>query len=145
MFKENIFFSNNFSRLFSIREDSGKLNWILNINSNLRPILIDNFLFTISQEGYLIVIDNIGGKIIKSNYIFKKFKTKLKKKLFAQGFIIASNKIYITTNLGYVIVCSALTGKVENISEVGSSQLSEPIISNNNLYILTNKSLVIFD
>jgi len=145
LFKKNIFFSNNFSKLYSLNIDSGILNWILNINSNLRPILIDNFLFTISQEGYLIVIDRIEGKIIRSNYIFDKFNRKQKKKLFVQGFLIASNKVYITTNLGYLIFCSTNTGKVEKVSKLSNSQLSEPIISNNNLYILTNKSVIIFD
>jgi len=145
LFKKNIFFSNNFSKLFSLNIDSGLLNWILNINSNLRPILIDNFLFTISQEGYLIVIDSIEGKIIRSNYILNRFKAKQRKKLFMQGFLIASNKVYITTNLGYLIICSARTGKVEKVTKVTNSQLSEPRISNNNLYILTNKSVVIFD
>jgi len=143
LFKKNIFFSNNFSKLYSLNLDSGILNWILNINSNLRPILIDNLLFTISQEGYLIVIDNIEGKIIRSNYILDKFKAKQRKKLFMQGFLIASDKVYITTNLGYLIICSVSTGKVEKVSKLSNSQLSEPIISNNHLYVLTNKSLFI--
>jgi outer membrane protein assembly factor BamB len=143
LFKKNIFFSNNFSKLYSLNLNSGMLNWILNINSNLRPIIIDNLLFTISQEGYLIVIDNIEGKIIRSNYILNKFKTKQRKKLFIQGFLIASDKAYITTNLGYLIICSVSTGKVENVSKLSNSQLSEPIISNNHLYVLTNKSLFI--
>ena len=143
LFKKNIFFSNNFSKLYSLNLDSGMLNWILNINSNLRPILIDNLLFTISQEGYLIVIDNVEGKIIRSNYILDKFKAKQRKKLFMQGFLIASDKAYITTNLGYLIICSVSTGKVEKVSKLSNSQLSEPIISNNHLYVLTNKSLFI--
>jgi len=143
LFKKNIFFSNNFSKLYSLNLDSGILNWILNINSNLRPILIDNFLYTISQEGYLIVIDSIEGKIIRSNYILDKFKAKERKKLFMQGFLIASDKVYITTNLGYLIICSVSTGKVEKVSKLSNSQLSEPIISNNHLYVLTNKSLFI--
>jgi len=143
LFRKNIFFSNNFSKLYSLNLDSGMLNWILNINSNLRPILIDNLLFTISQEGYLIVIDNIEGKIIRSNYILNKFKVKQRKKLFMQGFLIASDKIYITTNLGYLIICSVSTGKVEKVSELSNSQLSEPIISSNHLYVMTNKSLFI--
>ena len=144
LFKKNIFFSNNFSKLFSLNVDSGMINWILNVNSNLRPVLIDNFLFTISQEGYLIMIDIIEGKIIKSNYILGRFKEKERKKLSMQGFLIASNKVFITTNLGYLIVCSIKTGKVEKVSKFSNSHLSEPIISNNNLYILTTKSLVIF-
>jgi len=143
LFKKNIFFSNNFSKLYSLNLDSGMLNWILNINSNLRPILIDNFLFTISQEGYLIVIDNVEGKIIRSNYILNKFKAKQRKKLFMQGFLIASDKVYITTNLGYLIICSVSTGKVEKVFKLSNSHLSEPVIINNHLYVLTNKSLFI--
>jgi len=60
-----------------------------------------------------------------------------------QGFLIASDKAYITTNLGYLIICSVSTGKVEKVSKLSNSQLSEPIISNNHLYVLTNKSLFI--
>ncbi len=90
------------------------------------------------------MIDSIKGKIIRSNYILDKFKAKQRKKLFMQGFLIASNKAYITTNLGYLIVCSVSTGKVVKVSKITNSELSEPAISNNNLYILTNKSLIIF-
>ena len=97
------------------------------------------------EKGYLIVIDSIDGRIIRSNYILDRFKKKQKKKLFVQGFLIASNKVYITTNLGYLIFCSTNTGKVEKVSKLSNSQLSEPIISNNNLYIITNKSVIIFD
>ena len=62
----------------------------------------------------------------------------------AMEFLIASNKVFITTNLGYLITCSVSTGRVENITKISNSQLSEPLISNDNLYILTNKSVVIF-
>ncbi len=143
--KKNLFFSNNFSNLFSLNSSSGIINWILNVSSNLRPIIIDNYLFTISQEGYLVVIDSTKGEIIRANYIFDKFKLKEKKKLFAQGFLVASNKAYITTNLGYLIICSIKTGKVERVSKIGNFQLSEPFISNNKLYILSNKSVLVFN
>ena len=43
------------------------------IGTYSQGIEIDNLLFTISQEGYLIVIDSIKGKIIRSNYILDKF------------------------------------------------------------------------
>ena len=143
LFEDNLFFSNNFSKLFALNINSGELKWMLNVNSNLRPVLIDNFLFTISKQGYLIVIDKNKGEIVRSNYILGKFKKKEREKIMMQGFLIATNKIYITTNLGYLIICSVNTGKVEKVEKFGNSELSEPIINNNNLYILTNKSLVI--
>ena len=130
--------------MFSLNVNSGIINWILNINSNLRPILIDNYLFTISQKGYLLVIDSTEGKTIRSTYILDMFKPKQRKKLFMQGFLIASNKIYITTNLGYLIICSVDTGKAEKVSRISKSKLSEPFISNNNLYILNDKSVIVF-
>ena len=68
----------------------------------------------------------------------------LKQKLRASGFLIASGKIYITTNLGYLIVCQVNTGKVEKVLKISRSELSSPLINNNSLYILTNKSLIVF-
>ena len=91
------------------------------------------------------MIDSEIGKIIKSKYIFNKLNEKIRKRIFAHGFLIASNKVYVTTNLGYLIVCSADTGNVENIIKIGKSELSEPIISNNKLYILSNSSVFVFN
>ena len=145
LFKKNIFFSSNFSKLFSLSLSTGRLNWQLNVNSSLRPVLIDNYLFTVSKKGYLLVVDIKKGEVVRSNYILGKFKKKEKKKTSIRGFLVASNKVYITTNLGYLIVCSTTTGKVKEVSKLASSELSEPIISNNILYIFSNKSLFIFD
>ncbi len=144
-FKKDLFFSNNFSKLFSLDKKSGILNWILNVNSNLRPVISNNYLFTISQDGYLIVVDIVKGKIIRANNILKKFQLKQKKKLVIQGFLVASGKVYVTTNIGYIIICSANTGKVQNVSKIGNFQLSEPLIGGNKLHVLTNKSVLVFN
>ena len=85
------------------------------------------------------------GKVIKSKYILNKFDEKKRKRILIHGFLIASNKIYITTNLGYLIICSASTGNVENILRLSRSALSEPVISNNKLYILTDSSVIVFN
>ena len=143
-FKKNLFFSNNFSKLFSLDTSTGIINWILGINSNLRPALINNYLFTISENGYLVVVDIIKGKTVRSNYILDKFKLKQRNELVLQGFLIASNKVYVTTNLGYIIICSINSGEVEKLLKVGNFRLSEPYISNNKLYVLSDKSLLVF-
>ena len=41
------------------------LNWINEINSNLTPIIIGNLIFTVSNEGYLYVIEKNKGNIIR--------------------------------------------------------------------------------
>ena len=53
--KKDLFFSNNKNQFFSIDIKSGSFNWENNVNSNLRPTVVDNFIITVSLEGYLIV------------------------------------------------------------------------------------------
>jgi hypothetical protein len=57
------------------------------INSNLRPTLVGNYIFTVSLEGYLIVIEKNSGNIIRVTDIFKNFKKK-KKKIKPTGFVV---------------------------------------------------------
>ena len=92
--KKSIFFSNNKNQLFSIDLATGSFNWENKINSNLRPSLIGNYLFTVSLEGYLIVIDKNNGNIIRVTDIFKNFKTKKRKEIRPSGFVIGLKNLY---------------------------------------------------
>ena len=59
VFENNtIYFSNNKNEFFSIDARTGIIKWGQSINSSLRPTIIDNLIFTISNEGYLFVIDD---------------------------------------------------------------------------------------
>jgi len=53
------------------------------------------------------------------------------------GFIMGSGKIYAVSLNGYLIVCSAVSGKVEYFKTIGGIITTAPIISNGALYILT--------
>ena len=44
----------------------GSINWKQNLNSELRPALIGDYLITISDKGLLIVLDKMTGNIIKN-------------------------------------------------------------------------------
>jgi len=74
----SILFSNNRNEFFSLDINHGELNWKQKINSNLRSTLVENLIFSISMEGYLIVTDNKTGNIIRITDIFDQFKTKKK-------------------------------------------------------------------
>ena len=56
--KKTLYFSNNNNQFFALDINTGTVNWEQKINSNLRSTLIDDYIFTVSQEGYLIIIDN---------------------------------------------------------------------------------------
>ena len=74
-----LFFSNNKNQFFSIDLEAGIFNWENKVNSNLRPSLVGNYLFTVSIEGYLIVIEKNSGNIIRVSDVFRDFKKKEKK------------------------------------------------------------------
>ena len=69
---KSIFFSNNKNQFFSLNSKNGTLNWIKNINSVITPIILDKLIFTISIDGYLIVLDSTKGEIIRSTKIDSK-------------------------------------------------------------------------
>ena len=71
--RETLYFSNNKNQFFSLDIETGTLNWQQKINSSLRPTLIDNYIFTVSLEGYLIIIEKNSGNIIRSTDIFKNY------------------------------------------------------------------------
>ena len=74
--KNTLYFSNNENQFFSVDINTGTLNWQQKVNSNLRPTLIDNYIFTVSLEGYLIIIDKTSGNILRITNIFQKFAKK---------------------------------------------------------------------
>ena len=50
----------NKNQFYSVNAKTGTINWINNINSNITPVIIGKLLFTVSNEGYLFVLDNQG-------------------------------------------------------------------------------------
>ena len=137
----DIIFSTS-STIFSIDLKSGYLNWKQDIGSKNNPIIDGNNVFLISDNGYFINLNKKSGKIIWSINILKVLK---KKKQITQitGFIMGSGKVYVTTLNGFVIVCSATLGKVEYFKKIGDAIISSPIINNDSLYILTEKSRIL--
>ena len=63
---KSLFFSNNRNQFFSVDLESGSFNWENKINSNVRPTLINNLLFTVSIEGYLIILEKKTGSIVRT-------------------------------------------------------------------------------
>ena len=74
--KNSILFSNNQNEFYSLNVNSGNLNWKQIINSNVSPIIINNLVFTISDDGYLYLIDNKSGNILRSTDLYESFRKK---------------------------------------------------------------------
>ncbi len=138
----SVFFSNNKNQFYSIDLKTGTANWINEVNSNVKPILVGNLIFTISNEGYLYVIDKNKGNIVRITDLFLNYKDKKRKKIYPIGFVIGYKNLFLTNSDGKMIVVSIENGKIIKIEKVSSGLISEPFIFNKNLYVVRNGSIV---
>tara|TARA_B100000029_G_scaffold494883_1_gene559195 strand:+ start:85 stop:1428 length:1344 start_codon:yes stop_codon:yes gene_type:complete len=130
------------SSIFSYDVSTGFLNWEQDVSSVGSPIIDGDNIFIVTENGYFVIIDRKLENIISSNYILKILKKK-KRSTVITGFIMGSGKIYSVTLNGYLIVSSAVTGKVESFKKIGDPIISPPVISDGKLYILTKNSRII--
>ncbi len=140
--KNSIFLSNNKNEFFSIDSGSGNLNWKQKVNSTLTPTLVDNLIFTITMEGFLVIMDSQKGNIIRITDIFKKFKKKKRLKIKPVGFIVGSENIYLTTNHGRLMIIDITSGKTLSMIKIDNDKISRPFVLNQNLYIIKENSII---
>ncbi|ETA70040.1 PQQ-binding-like beta-propeller repeat protein [Candidatus Pelagibacter ubique] len=140
--KDSIFFSNNRNEFYSINKNNGFLNWKQKINSNIRPVITDDIIFTVSNEGFLYFIDSLSGNIIKSNNLLINFKAKHRKFIKPIGIALGSDNIFLSLNNGMLIVASIQTGEIINTFKLDGNQISKPFIFDNKLYIVKDNSII---
>tara|TARA_B110000003_G_scaffold1562_1_gene1636 strand:- start:42 stop:1340 length:1299 start_codon:yes stop_codon:yes gene_type:complete len=140
--QNSIYFSNNKNQFYSIDVKTGTINWMNSINSNITPIIIENIIFTVSNEGYLIVIEKNKGNIIRITDLFKNYKIKKRKKIKPVGFSIGNTNLYLTNSDGKMIVVNLSLGNIVRIEKVSGNYVSKPFIVNKNLFVIRNGSIV---
>jgi len=142
---KSIFFSNNKNEFYSIDLKNGSINWINDISSSLTPIIIKNLIITISDNGYLFMIDKEKGNIIKIKDIYKIYKEKNRKKIKPTGFSISQDKIYVSNNDGKIIVLELTTGNVLKVEKIAGKIMSKPFLFNNHLFMIKNGAVVQYE
>jgi outer membrane protein assembly factor BamB len=140
--KENLFLSNNKNQLFSINAATGTINWENKVNSNIRSIIIDEFIFTISIEGYLIILEKNSGNIIRVTDVFKNFRQKKIDDVSPTGFIIGLKNIYLSTDKGRLLVIDILSGKIKSTLKIDNDKISKPFIQGKNLFLIKDNAII---
>lgn len=140
--KNFLFFSNNDNDFFSIDLNSGLINWKQKINSSLRPTVINNLVFTITMEGYFVIIDSKSGNIIRITNIFDKIKKSKRNKIKPTGFIVSRDKIYLSLDNGRLLVINLSNGKTTEVVKIANSKISRPHIHNNNMYLIKSNAIL---
>tara|TARA_B100001057_G_scaffold481001_1_gene554525 strand:+ start:1231 stop:2532 length:1302 start_codon:yes stop_codon:yes gene_type:complete len=140
--ENNIYFSNNDNSFFSLDVDLGFVNWRQNINSYLRPVIIDNIILTISPKGYLHIIEKNSGNIIRTTDIFYNLKKRKREKIKINGFVSTKEKIYLSTNNGKIIKINIKDGSLDLIYRISRNKVSKPYVNNSKLFIVKNNGIV---
>ena len=139
---DSIFVSNNNNQFFSIDLLTGVINWKQDLNSELRPALIGDYLVTISDKGLLIILNKETGQIIRINDLFKNIKEKRKKNYQPTGFLVGKFNIYLSTINGRILVINFKEGKIEKMLKLDNNKLQRPIYFNKSLYIAKDNSII---
>ena len=141
----SLFFSNNKNQFFSIDIDTGSFNWENKINSYLRPSLVGNYLFTVSLDGYLVVIEKNTGNIIRVTDVFRNFKMKKRKDINPVGFIIGLKNIYLTTDNGRILIIDIKSGKTNSVLKIDNDKISRPFVLNKQLFVIKDNAIIKLD
>ena len=143
--ENTIFFSNNKNEFYSIDTATGLINWKTEISSDLKPVVIGKLIITISEKGYLYIIDKKSGNIIRINDLFKNYKDKKRNQIKPTGFFVALNKIYLTNSDGKLIIVNSNEGNILNVVKISGGKILQPFINENNLFLISNGSIIKFN
>ena len=140
--EDQLFFSNNQNTFFAIDKNSGFINWKHNINSEIKPTVVDNVIFTISSEGLFFVIDKVSCNILRITDVFSQFKKKKRNKVKPTGMIVDINKVYLTLDNGRIIVVNINNGRTDSILKITNGRISQPFINNYYMFIVKDNEII---
>lgn len=138
--KNIVYFSNNRNEFFAINAQNGSLRWKQYVNSILKSTVLKDLILSISEEGYFIIIDKKNGNIIRATNIFKN-KPSISKKNKLTGFVVTSDKVYISLSSGKIVVVNINNGLFEKIFKADSTSILRPIVDNKKMYVISKKSI----
>lgn len=138
----NIYFSNNESNFFSIDKNNGFVVWEQKINSDLKPIIVDELIFTISSEGYFYIIEKVSGNIIRVTDVFENFSQRKRKKISPIGFILTDKNAYLSVSNGRILEIDIATGKHLASIKIDKGKISKPFINNGEIFVIKDNSII---
>ena len=130
---------------YLIDSNSGSIIQRFNFVSNTKPLILDDYLFLISNNSFLISLELKTGKIIYSydlNEKISNFYNVKKRKIFPKNIAILSDNIYIFLENSYLIKFD-IFGDLLEINKLPSKLRSFPIFVKKNIIFLNKKKKII--
>jgi len=137
-----VYMSNNKNEFFAIDLKTGIIVWKQEINSEIRPVVISDYIITVSNEGLMIILNKQDGNILRINNILKNIKKKRRKNYYPVGFIISDNRLYLTTMNGRLFIINFLDGSLQRILKLDREKLQRPTYFNKELFIAKDNSII---
>ena len=140
-FKNKILLSSN-QNFYFIDAVNGAVISKKKFSSLFKPIAVNEYVFLITKNNYLISMKLRNGDIIYSYDITQKVANYLntkKKNLVIKDFIMVNNKLLIFLKNSFVVKFD-IRGEIEEVFKLPSSLKTRPIIVNNSLMYLNKKN-----
>ena len=137
-----VFMSNNKNQFVAMDVKTGIIKWKQEINSELRPVVVSDYIVTISNEGLMVLINKSDGNILRINNILKNIKKKRRKNYRPTGFIISDNKVYVSTSNGRMFIINFSDNSIQKILKLDEDKLQRPVYFNNELYIAKDNAII---
>ena len=111
---------------FSMNSTNGLLNWEFPFASEMKPIVLKDYIFLTSKKGFILSLDRKTGKVVWSGNLFKKSKKlEYQKTGNITSILLVSDQIFITTERGYFLFLDYQNGEVINYAKVSKSFFSK--------------------
>ena len=137
-----VYMSNNKNEFYALDLKTGIIKWKQKVNSEIRPVIISDYIVTVSNEGLMVVLDKNSGNIIRINNILREIKEKKRSNYYPTGFIISGEKVYLTTKNGRLFVINFSDVIFNKILKLDRDKLQRPIYFNNEIYITKDNSII---
>ena len=114
---------------------TGRVIFKKNFTSNLKPILLNNYLITVTKKNLLVMMNVNSGKIIYSYNINQKIADLLntkKKKVSFKDIVLVNDNIFIFLDNSYLLKFN-IYGDLNEVSKLPAKLNSQPIFINQSI------------
>ena len=143
--KDNRIIVSSDNQTFMIDTNSGNIINKFNFSSQIKPTIVDKYLFIITKNHYLVVIDYNSGEIIFSSDINQDLSDLLqekKRKILIGSLNILENKIYIFLKNSFYLKYD-LNGRLLDVNKLPTKINSKLIFVNNSILFVNNRNKLV--
>jgi outer membrane protein assembly factor BamB len=125
--------------------NTGSIIYKVNFSSLVKPLMVNNYLFSVTKNNLLVSFNMDNGSILYSYNINQKIAEFLninKKKVKFNNLFLANNKLFIFLKNSYVLEFN-INGNIDNVIKLPSKINSHPLFIDKSLLFLNNKNKII--